>query len=48
MNGAPVRLWKKNESSYPRPSHAPTLCAGRRPRIFETPMEMISHGQNYR
>ena len=20
----------------------------RRPRIFETPMEMISHGQNYR
>jgi hypothetical protein len=47
MNGEPVRLSKKNEFSHPRPSHPPALRAGA-PRIFETPMEMISHGQNYR
>ena len=47
MNGAPVRLSKNHESSHPRPSHSPTFGAGA-PRIFETPMEMISHGQNYR
>ncbi len=47
MNGAPVRLSKKDESSHPRPSHSPAPWR-RRPRIFETPMEMISHGQNYR
>lgn len=46
MNGVPARLSKKDESSHPRPSHSRPLAPA--PRIFETPMEMISHGQNYR
>jgi hypothetical protein len=46
MNGEPVRLSKKDvlapaSVAFPGPVR-------RRPRIFETPMEMISHGQNYR